>query len=152
MASCQDHSSVFLSFQYKDGICDEFLNVDMCCYDGGDCPVAVFYDPLPALCNNDACDHAKLGDGICDKKDENVCCMDQLDCVNTKQVWDDLTCETMSTWTLYDTCPLCCNVSSTVIIIFISIDNCINPKEDGEGGGQDIHFGECSLKPPNISS
>ena len=83
----------------------------MCCYDGGDCPVAVFYDPLPALCNNDDCDHTKLGDGICDKKDENVCCMDQLDCVNTKQVWDDLTCETMSTWTLYDTCPLCCNVS-----------------------------------------
>ena len=102
----------------------------MCCYDGGDCPVAVFYDPLPAKCNNDACDHAKLGDGICDKKDKDVCCMDQLDCVNTRQVWDDLTCETMSSWTLYDTCPLCCNVSNDYLYLYLC-----RPKRGAGGRG-----------------
>ena len=59
-------------------------------------------------------DYAKFGDGICDKDDSGrVCCMDQFDCVKTRQVWDELTCDKMSAWTLYDTCPVCCNVCMT---------------------------------------
>ena len=82
---------LIIDLQYNDGVCDSYLNSDMCCYDGGDCPNGVVYENLPTQCNLDSCDHVKFGDGICDKYDEDICCMDQYDCVYTKQVWDNLT-------------------------------------------------------------
>ena len=88
------------------------MNNDMCCYDGGDCPSGdVFYEKLPFTCNIDTCDNMKFGDGVCDKFEKNICCMDKLDCVDSKQIlWDELTCNSLSLWSLYDTCPRCCNV------------------------------------------
>ena len=108
--------------KYGDGVCDPFLNIDMCCYDGGDCPFTIYYEDPPLECEPLNCDHSKVGDGICDKTSEsNICCQDQLDCVQTRQVWDNLTCSTMSTFTLFDTCPRCCqatNVTNDILYSF----------------------------------
>ena len=116
------------SSKYKDGICDEFLNNDMCCYDGGDCPKVLFYDKLPLHCALEGCDQERFGDGICDKdSDDRVCCQDQYDCVTTQQVWDDLTCDTMSAFTKFDTCPRCCNVTGSSDNRISNLNDFCNP-------------------------
>ena len=98
-----------------DGICDEDLNNIMCCYDIGDCPYKVKTDiQLPPHCVTDTCFVQNYGDGICDKDvDGQICCNDRFDCIDTTQKYEDVPCSRMSTWTLFDTCPLCCRSNAS---------------------------------------
>ena len=99
----------------SDGICDEELNNIMCCYDNGDCPFVVNTEvQIPDHCVTDTCFIQNYGDGICDKDvDDQICCNDKYDCIDTSQRYEDLPCSKMSTWSLFDSCPLCCRSNTS---------------------------------------
>ena len=117
----------------SDGICDADLNNIQCCYDNGDCPFLLSTDiQIPEHCITDTCFVQHYGDGICDKNtDGQICCNDKFDCIDTAQRYQDLTCDQMSPWSLYDSCPLCCksNVSrSSGFLQSICHEELLNPE------------------------
>ena len=73
--TCQQYSK-----HLSDGICDDVLNHEECCFDGNDCQ----YQLNCTL--NCPYDTRHLGDGICDLflKDKPECCLDAGDCTEIK--------------------------------------------------------------------
>ena len=68
---CKDCAFVNAAVYLSNNVCDNVLNNEQCCFDGGDCLAkSLLWDCEP--CNVQILSHINPGDGICDLKTISV--------------------------------------------------------------------------------
>jgi hypothetical protein len=99
---------------FGDGICNDELNNNECCYDLGDCGRILTYRK-ENNCDETSCDVINYDDGICDKNGfGKPCCLDKKDCILAKHEDNNIQCEKLTTWGLFDVCPYCCETKVSI--------------------------------------
>ncbi len=73
-----------VEIQIQDGVCQNELDIEECCFDGGDCSNPIYRCPTCSIRLQSI--HNWMGDGFCDSElDRPECCHDLNDC-NRKMV------------------------------------------------------------------